>query len=615
MNESSPLSSPDKDSNLYKKTIKGGGWIFLGRLLQQLFGFVRWVVLARLLSPYDFGILGIAALTIGILDTFTQTGFGIALIQKNVDIRPYLSTVWTVGIIRAAILFLFMCAIAPFVVILFDGKPEFSTEEIKKPYEIAQLLQKKDAIFVNLSSKLSSEAKTALEGKHVLSENQQKELLALEFTAICKNETIYSPENFSEVPISSYATVLSQQKLEGQELARFNKRLIEEIFEGQTKRTILNKMQTTQILWALAFIYFLASFGNVGVIYFQKDLDFHKEVMMNSLISIASILITIILAWIIRNTWALVGGRAIAGIASLLLGYIMHPYRPHFEIHKERLKELWKFGKPMWLNSILDFMATHGDDLIVLKMLGSESLGFYRYAYELSNSATTEVGNLIGKVSFSALSKIQNQMEKLRNGYIKGTKLAAMVCFPTTVVLCGLSDEVVRVLLGDKWAGISTTVAILSLLGLLKCIQARQVFLSMGHPEIPLKVAVMRLAPFFLIAYPLTKHYGLEGMALAILIPTVLVIPYVFYKLKPLILIDWLFMLKMIYKPFLSASLMLLYFILLQKLMVSMESLVLIGIILSGAAIYFFALLLMSLIEKEMSYFIILQDIWKAVWK
>ncbi|MBW8017477.1 MAG: oligosaccharide flippase family protein [Planctomycetes bacterium] len=51
---------------IFKRAVKGGWWIFASRIIQQLMAMVRLVVLARILSPEDFGLLGLALLTISV---------------------------------------------------------------------------------------------------------------------------------------------------------------------------------------------------------------------------------------------------------------------------------------------------------------------------------------------------------------------------------------------------------------------------------------------------------------------------------------------------------------------------------------------------------------------
>ena len=69
--------------SLSKKVVQGGLWVFALRILNRGLGFIRTIILARLLAPEDFGLLGIGMLAIATLETFSQTGFGHALIQKK----------------------------------------------------------------------------------------------------------------------------------------------------------------------------------------------------------------------------------------------------------------------------------------------------------------------------------------------------------------------------------------------------------------------------------------------------------------------------------------------------------------------------------------------------
>ena len=60
---------------LSQKVLKGGFWVFFLRVVNRGFSLIRLIVLARVLSPNDFGLMGIALLTMSTLETFSQTGF------------------------------------------------------------------------------------------------------------------------------------------------------------------------------------------------------------------------------------------------------------------------------------------------------------------------------------------------------------------------------------------------------------------------------------------------------------------------------------------------------------------------------------------------------------
>ena len=111
-----------------------GFWASILRIALRLFVLVRAVVLAHLLSPDDFGIMGIATITILLLDRFTQGGIESALVHRDDDIEPYLDTAWTWRILRGIVLGGAMFLAAPFIAGFFDA-PE-ATSVLRVPNQL-----------------------------------------------------------------------------------------------------------------------------------------------------------------------------------------------------------------------------------------------------------------------------------------------------------------------------------------------------------------------------------------------------------------------------------------------------------------------------------------------
>ena len=88
---------------LTHRTARAGLWLTAGDGCARAAGMLKVIVLARLLSPAEFGIMGVALLVMTWIQYFSELGFSAALIQKRDDIRPYLNTAWTVQLIRSAI--------------------------------------------------------------------------------------------------------------------------------------------------------------------------------------------------------------------------------------------------------------------------------------------------------------------------------------------------------------------------------------------------------------------------------------------------------------------------------------------------------------------------------
>lgn len=100
--------------------ISGGVWLIALKICTRMLGIIRKIVLARFLSPADFGIVGIAVLAISLIDTFSQPGFGAALVQKKGEIKEYLNTAWVISALRAHIIFIILFLSAPLVANFFN---------------------------------------------------------------------------------------------------------------------------------------------------------------------------------------------------------------------------------------------------------------------------------------------------------------------------------------------------------------------------------------------------------------------------------------------------------------------------------------------------------------
>ena len=82
------FSKPRK--TLPQRVVQGGAWISSLKVIGKIFSLIRLIIIGRILAPSDFGLMGIALLTMSALETFSTTGFDQALIQKKESTEKYL---------------------------------------------------------------------------------------------------------------------------------------------------------------------------------------------------------------------------------------------------------------------------------------------------------------------------------------------------------------------------------------------------------------------------------------------------------------------------------------------------------------------------------------------
>ncbi|OGF59327.1 MAG: hypothetical protein A2Y62_13645 [Candidatus Fischerbacteria bacterium RBG_13_37_8] len=385
---------------LSTQVIKSGFWVFSFRAIIRILGLIKLMILARLLSPADFGIMGLALAITEALETFSQPDFQQALIQKKERIDVYLDSTWTFLIFRRAILFIILILIAPY-------------------------------------------------------------------------------------------------------LAQF--------FNIPGSQSVFQVIAITQIIQA---------FSNIGIVFFHKELHFKKQFSYEVAGSLANFIVAVIVAFFLRNVWALILGLLAGNLAKSILSYKLHPWRPHFCFNFSRIKELWEFGKWLMGRNMLVFFISNGDSVIIGKILGSTQLGFYQMASNIANLPSTEITQVSTMVTFPAYSKLQDNLERVKEAYFKVLHFIAFISTPIAGAIYLFAFDFTRIFLGDKWLPVVPIIQVLVFAGLIRSLgeTAGPIFYSLGKTKIVAFYQVIRLVVLAAVIFPLTIAWGIKGTAIAVLV-------------------------------------------------------------------------------------------------
>ncbi len=102
-----------------KKVKHGIKWQFVTNIFGQIIYFVNGVILARILSPKDFGIYGMALVLSSFVFMFWNLGLNAALIQRKDINKNHLDTAFTLSILMGITCFVIVWFMAPFLASFF----------------------------------------------------------------------------------------------------------------------------------------------------------------------------------------------------------------------------------------------------------------------------------------------------------------------------------------------------------------------------------------------------------------------------------------------------------------------------------------------------------------
>lgn len=288
-----------------------------------------------------------------------------------------------------------------------------------------------------------------------------------------------------------------------------------------------NEPRVILIIRYLALGVLIMGFKNIGIMYFQKEIEFHKYFACELSSSLINLLVTISAAFLLKNIWALVIGIIMGNCAYTIISYVIHPYRPKLEINWLKVNNLFSFGKWILASSIISFLALQGDDIVLGKILGVGALGLYQIAFLFSNFAATEITHVITKVMFPAYSKLQDDTAYLSRAFLGSLEFTVFLCLPASILILLFGSDFTILVLGIKWMPIVPALQILTISGLFRSITATgsPLFRAVFMPQLSAYMNSYRVLIMFIAIFPLTIKYGINGSSIAVLLSVLSTIP------------------------------------------------------------------------------------------
>jgi lipopolysaccharide exporter len=310
------------------------------------------------------------------------------------------------------------------------------------------------------------------------------------------------------------------------------------------------------VIFVLAVGSIATSLENIGVVEFRRTLEFGREFRFQLAKKVAAFAITVPLAFILRNHWALVAGMLASRIASSTWSYVVHPYRPWFALGAAR--ELIAFSKWLLLNNFLFFLKERGTDFIIGRIAGRSALGLFNVGYEIANLPTTELVAPINRAAFPGYAKVAGDKSALRVGFLDVIGVVTLFAIPAGIGLAALAPLACQVLLGPKWLDAIPIIEIVAIHGAITALQSNgfAMYLALGRADLATRITAGYVAMLLPLSAALTMWAGIRGAAFACLITAAVFAPINYGVLLNKIDLPLSRFLAVIWRPVVSSGVM-----------------------------------------------------------
>lgn len=324
------------EQGLKDKTVRGVGWSAIDNVAKYAVTFIVGIILARLLSPDDYGLIGIISIFTTVCTALIDGGFGDALVRKKDVTDDDYNTVFIVNLVLSLFLYAVIFLCSPLIAVFFN----------------------------------------------------REELVSL-------------------TRVSSLSLIIGALSL------------------VQLKRL-------------------------------TKAIDFKTQTKISVISSVISGVVGITMALLGFGVWSLVAqGLVSQGLRTILLWHYNH-WVPKMHFSVTSFKSLFGFGWKLMVSGLLDTAWKELYQVVVGKFYSPATLGQYARAKSFSQMLSSNLTNVIQRVTFPVLSEVQDDKVRMVSAYRRIIKTTIFITAISLFTLGAISEPLLYCLIGPKWHEAST---------------------------------------------------------------------------------------------------------------------------------------------------------------
>ena len=273
------------------------------------------------------------------------------------------------------------------------------------------------------------------------------------------------------------------------------------------------------IIIVLSFGMMIGALGSIPDALIKRELDFRSLALVDVVRNVIASTSTLALAAMGFGVWSLVFSALIGSVIGTIGLFIASPFRSAPSFNFKGMGDTLHFGGLVMLQRLVWWAYSGLDSLLIGRFYPAHALGIYGTAGQLATLPLEKVGSILNVLSFTGLSRVNQDREMFRHYLARATKLVSLVLFPAFFGIAAIANEFAPVLLGERWSGLGTIAAILALSAPARCISSVVVesLNSLGKPQLHLRCMIVTAA-LFAIGIVAGLPIGLEAIAIGVVV-------------------------------------------------------------------------------------------------
>lgn len=261
-------------------------------------------------------------------------------------------------------------------------------------------------------------------------------------------------------------------------------------------------------------IFLLSGLSGQHLALLNRRMEFGKLVMIDLGAFLLSALAGLLSAEAGLRYWAIVIAQGVNSLSTCVLAWSVSHWRPGRPDAGGDWRGLVGFGANLTGFNVANYFARNLDNVLIGRFNGGYALGLYDRAYKLMLMPLSQITTPLARVAQPLLARTLGQPAMYRKAYLYTLQLVLILTYPGVLFAVVTHEQLIRVVLGDKWAGVAPIFAILGVGALFAPIgnSTGWLFVSQNRTRELLRVGAIS-SVLFVSAFIVGLRWGPVGVA------------------------------------------------------------------------------------------------------
>lgn len=299
-----------------------------------------------------------------------------------------------------------------------------------------------------------------------------------------------------------------------------------------------NEPRLTVLVRVVGLVVIINSFQLVQVADLTRKLNFKVQLKVTLPSAIFSGIVAIFMATMGFGVWSLVAQMLLSSFAATVLYWEINRWRPSKDFSLRSFNEMFDFGSKLLASGLIDTAFQNIYVIVIGKLFSATLVGYYFFAQKIQQLVVTQLTSAVQKVTYPALSTIQDDNTTLKAFYRRIIQIVTYVVFPCMIALAVLAKPLFSLILKEDWLPSVPYLQLLCFVGLLYPLHSinLNILKVKGRSDLFLYLEIIKKLMIAIVIL-ISVQFGIFGILIGQIITSALAyIPNSYFSIK---LIDY----------------------------------------------------------------------------